>query len=90
MIADILCGNAPYDKEALSDSENYLYVHKDMIAELVSTVKVDNKEDALKAVKDKVNVICKNILFNTAVFKNDEIGAEGFDKFLKSCELEAK
>ena len=90
MIADILCGNTPYDKDALNDSENYLYVHKDMIAELISTVKVDNKEDALKAVKDKVNVICKNILFNTAVFKKDEVGAKGFDEFLKSCELEEK
>ena len=89
MIADILCGNAPYDETALNDSENYLFAHKDMIADLVKTVKVSSKEEAVNAVKDRVNVTCKNILFNTAVFKKDEIGEKGFDMFMKACNMEA-
>ncbi len=89
MIADILCGNTPYDEKALSDSENYLFAHKDMIADLVKTVKVSSKEEAVNAVKDRVNVTCKNILFNTAVFKKDEIGEKGFDEFMKVCNMEA-
>lgn len=89
MIADIICGNEKYDEKSLNDSENYLYVHRDMIKELVSTVKTSSKDDAYKAVQNKVNEICKNILFNTAVFKKDEIGQKGFDLFMNECEMEA-
>ena len=85
MIADILCGNAEYDEKALNDKENYLFVHRDMIKELVSLGIYSDYDCALNAVTDKVNNVCKNILFNTAVFKDDETGKNGFNKFLASC-----
>ncbi len=90
MIADILCGNTAYDEKALADAENYLYVHRDMIKDLVNGKKATSKEDALEIVKNRVNETCKNILFNTAVFKKDEIGEKGFDEFMKACGTEAK
>ena len=40
--------------------------------------------DAEKRVTDYVNQVCKNILFNTAVFKPDENGKDGFVRFLNS------
>ena len=87
MIADILCGNAEYDYNALSDKDNYLYVHRDMIKSLYETNKVDNYEEAEKIVYNRVNVTCKNILDNTAVFKKDEKGTNGFKNFLKSLSI---
>ena len=54
----------------------------------MAEVKVNDKEAAVAAVKDKVNNICKNILNNTAVFKNDEIGENGFEDFMKAVKTE--
>ena len=88
MIADILCSNAEYNEAELNKEENYLYVHRNMIKELMAEVKVNDKEAAVAAVKDKVNNICKNILNNTAVFKNDEIGENGFEDFMKAVKTE--
>ncbi|MCQ2399567.1 MAG: galactose-1-phosphate uridylyltransferase, partial [Clostridia bacterium] len=88
MIADILSGNAVYDEKEIADENNYLYVHRNMIKELMAGGKVSTKEEAEKLVKNKVNETCKNILFNTAVFKKDENGVNGFKKFLKTCNLE--
>jgi galactose-1-phosphate uridylyltransferase len=31
--------------------------------------------------------VCRNILLNTAVFKNDEVGKKGFIDFLASVEI---
>lgn len=83
MIADILCGNAADDGSYL-DKENALYVHRDMIAELVKKYKGKTltKEQAEDAVRGKVNDVCKNILINTAVFKNDPTGNKGIETFL--------
>lgn len=84
MIADILCGKEEYDENALNNKDNYLYVHRDMIKALVAEGVSDSFEQAEKRVTDKVNDVCRNILLNTAVFKKDEIGEKGFDKFLAS------
>ena len=85
MMADILCGNTAYDEDALNDKENYLYAHRDMIKDLLKDGMADSFESAEKRITDRVNVICKNILFNTAVFKKDEVGENGFKKFLSVC-----
>lgn len=85
MIADILCGNVIYDEKALNDENNYLYAHRNMIKELINEGKTESFESAEKRITDKVNVICKNILLNTAVFKNDQTGKNGFRKFLAVC-----
>lgn len=84
MIAEILCGKAPYNEEELSNPENYLYAHKDMIKELISYEKPKDFAEAEAKVTDKVNVICKNILDNTAVFKKDMDGYKGFNRFLET------
>ena len=47
-----------------------------MIKELVEEGYSPTYESAEKRVTDYVNNVCKNILFNTAVFKNDDKGQE--------------
>jgi galactose-1-phosphate uridylyltransferase len=59
-----------------------------MIKSLVETIKTTSKEVALDAVKQRVNETCKNILFNTAVFKKDEVGVNGFTAFMNACGME--
>ena len=87
MIAEILCGQAEYDEAKLNDPENYLFAHRNMIKELLSDGKEKDIALAEKRVTDKVNDVCKNILYNTAVFKNDENGRKGFVKFLNKCNI---
>ncbi len=87
MIADILCGKEKYDEEALSNSENYLFVHRNMIKELYEEGICENKEEATERVTDKVNDICRHILLNTAVFKKDERGYTGFNRFLETVNI---
>lgn len=86
MIADILSGETEYDEKALSDKENDLYVHRDIIKRLAQKYSCGSlsKTQADAAVKDYVNNVCKNILGNTAVFKNDEIGKAGFNEFMNA------
>ncbi|MBQ3219134.1 MAG: UDP-glucose--hexose-1-phosphate uridylyltransferase [Clostridia bacterium] len=84
MIAQILCGEEKYDEKALSDKENYLFAHRDMIKELVNEGLSIDFATAQERVTDRVNKTCKNILFNTAVFKPDENGEKGFNRFLKA------
>lgn len=90
MIADILSGKTPYDENALSDKDNYLYVHRNMIKELVSEYSCGklNESEAKDAVKNRVNVVCAHILENTAVFKNDKAGIDGFAKFMSAIGAE--
>ncbi|MBE5749418.1 MAG: UDP-glucose--hexose-1-phosphate uridylyltransferase [Clostridiales bacterium] len=82
MIAEILCGKEEYDYEKLSNPENYLYAHRDMIKELVASGIAPDMKTAEERVTDRVNKTCKNILYNTAVFKPDEQGMDGFKRFL--------
>lgn len=89
-IEEILTGNVPYDPEALSDPEHDLYVHRDMIAALVREGRAQSAAEAQARVRDYVNKVCVGILGNTAVFKDDEIGAAGFDRFMKSLGLTEK
>jgi UDPglucose--hexose-1-phosphate uridylyltransferase len=84
MIAEILCGKAEYNPEELENPENYLHAHRNMIKELMVFEKSKDMIEAEKRVTDKVNDICKNILFNTAVFKTDMAGIQGFNRFLAS------
>ncbi len=88
MIADILCGAEKYDEQALNDSQNYLYAHRGMIKSLMAEGACATKEEAVQKVTDRVNDICKNILFNTAVFKKDSVGSAGFASFLETCGIQ--
>ena len=87
-ISEILCGKKPFDYNELSNENNPLYVHRFMIKSLMEGGAAKNMEDAISRVKQRVNEICRGILFNTAVFKDDEKGAKGFERFLKVCEIE--
>lgn len=87
-IADILCGNAVYDEVALSQEDNDLYVHRNMIKKLYSEGVCRDKAAAEARVTAEVNDVCKKILGNTAVFKKDENGLKGFKRFLKSAGIE--
>jgi len=82
MIAEILCGKLAYDEKAIAEPTNYLYAHRNMIKELVANGYACDMESAEKIVTEKVNNACKNILFNTAVFKSDEVGEKGLERFL--------
>ncbi len=90
MIADILCKAEEYNPSELEKADNYLHVHRNMIKELVQEGFVSTKAEAEAKITDKINNICKNILFNTAVFKNDDNGVKGFDKFLSSLNIFVK
>lgn len=91
-IGEILSGKTPYDENALSCKDNYLYVHRDMIKDLIKEygLGVLDSAAAEKAVKDRVNVVCKHILENTAVFKDTDCGKAGFDRFMRICGGEKK
>ncbi len=84
MISDILCKKEKYNKDEINDPENYLYVHREMIEELLKDGYVKTKKEGERKVTDKVNEVCKNILKNTAVFKDDEKGKKGFMTFLNT------
>jgi UDPglucose--hexose-1-phosphate uridylyltransferase len=90
MIAEILCGKAEYNATELSNPENYLYAHKDMIADLVKQGVAKDMAEAEQRVTDRVNFVCKNILGNTAVFKKDDEGYKGFNRFLESAGISIK
>ena len=85
MIAEILSGKVVYDYNALSDKENYLNAHKEMIKEMIEQGLSDSLEDAENRIIDRINHTCKNILDNTAVFKNNQLGKVGFERFLNAC-----
>lgn len=90
MIAEILCKETAYIKEEISKEDNYLFAHRFMIEQLVGEGYSDTMEDAEKRVTNYVNNVCKNILLNTAVFKKDEIGVNGFLDFLTTCGIKKK
>ena len=43
--------------------------------------------DAGERVRTYVNRVCAGILENTAVFKHDENGTAGFEKFMRALQL---
>lgn len=42
-----------------------------------------NKDNIDENIKNYINNVCKNILINTAVFKDTKVGQEGLNKFIK-------
>lgn len=84
MIAQILCKEVCYDEEQINQQDNYLYAHRNMIKALVSEGYKADLQSATERVTLFVNEVCKNILYNTAVFKQDDCGRAGFDRFMKT------
>lgn len=57
-----------------------------MMEDLVNTHGINlSKEKAMSVVKDKIVDICKEILINSAVFKDDKKGNIAFEKFVKEA-----
>ena len=81
-IVEILAENNPL--ETYYSKYEDLLVHKEMIDKLVLKYgrNLDNKVIE-KAITDYIADTCKNILINTAVFKDDEKGRDALDKFMK-------
>ncbi len=86
-IAAFLTGEESYNEEALGVPDHPLFVHRNAIQSLVQTYGTNlSAEEAEKAVVSYINDVCKNILYNTAVFKKDESGEAAFMRFLSKVE----
>ena len=87
-ISEILsCGKLP-DYKGLSDPENPLSKHFDMIIQMVSEHGTSlTAEQAHEAIVARVNDTCRRILECTAVFKNTADGQAAFEKFLNSVSV---
>ncbi len=82
-IAQILCNGVECDISTLDDENNNLFVHRNMIKDLLKDGFSNSFEDAQRRVYQRVNETCKNILFNTAVFKDTKVGRKGFNAFME-------
>ena len=87
-IENILCKKSQYDKDAYNNPNNDLYIHRFMIEKLIGQGFSSDKVQAHKRVQNYVNHACASILDNTAVFKNDQTGRDGFEKFIKVLKLQ--
>ena len=85
LIEDILLTNK-YDEEINNDNHP-LYKHRVMVKDLLDIKKYSNRDEANEQIKLYTSKVCKNILVNTAVFKQDEVGQKGFKVFLSSLGL---
>ena len=70
-----------------AQDEPYI-VSKEEIDELLE-YGVCDRETAKDRIKGYINRTCRNILENTAVFKNDDRGQNAFDKFLREVGFNA-
>lgn len=87
-IEEILAHKVKYDKEALANPENDLYVHRDMIEYLITKhPRVKDVKKASAIITEYVNGVCANILYNTSVFDKDSKGNLAFSKFLLKCNI---
>ena len=81
IIADILI-KSKTEEEVFKEDEG-MAVHRDFIKKLKTKYsKLKNKEQALKKIYYEIGEVCIEILKNTAVFKEDEKGKSGFEKFI--------
>ena len=83
-----LARQLPYIEHVLKDNiskETYLKESPDMEAFVPMIESLRNKKgDYHEIVKDNIEDVCRNILHNTAVFKDDEKGKEGFREFFNA------
>ena len=86
-IEEIVSGKVGYDRAALENKEHDLHIHRQMIAKLLEAGPAKDEEEAHQRVESYVNHVCAGILDNTAVFKRDEKGRKGFEKFMSKLQL---
>ena len=85
MIAEILV-DGKYNED-IDNADNYLYVHREMIKDLLASSSPKTIEQATEVVYGRVNETCRAILGNTAVFKANEVGEKGFKAFLNGLNI---
>lgn len=87
-IAQILSGQTKINLSDLEDDIHDLHAHRNMILELMQCGKAKDIVSARQIIKEKINEVCKNILINTAVFKHDDKGQAGFERFLQTVKIQ--
>ena len=74
--ASYLAG-APYDADKVAS-------HKQWADELAAKYTVSTPEDARNAIKTELGTLCMQLLGDAGVFKDDEQGRAGLDRFIKT------
>ena len=83
IVSDVLQGKT--NVESLHED---MSVHMPMIERLVKSHGMNNsKALSDNIVKEEVERICKKILDNTAVFKDNPVGINGFKKYKKKNQI---
>lgn len=84
MVKEYLKGEKALNLKEISNQNNPMFKHAQMLIQLINDNGTSNDaEKADKIVTDYVNQACVKILNCTAVFKNDEVGQEAFDRFMR-------
>lgn len=85
-VKEILISND--DLQSYYEKYDDLFIHKDMINTLIDSFGRNLSENqAENAIKEYIANTCKNILLNTAVFKNDQKGQAALDEFMEVINL---
>lgn len=83
-VQELLTNNI--DRNIYFEKYDDLKIHQEMIEKLIGEYGQKNTlEQAHNIVNDYIAEVCKNILINTAVFKDDEKGNYYFEKFIRSA-----
>lgn len=83
-IIDIVNGKAKFDEKELLDPTNPLHPYRFLIVKLLTSVDKSNPFVIEKELHDFVSEICEKVIKCTAVFKDDENGLAGFERFMTS------
>lgn len=84
MITDIINGKTKFDEKELLNPANPLHPYRFLIVKLLTQVDKSNPFVIEKELHDFVSDICDKVIKCTAVFKDDENGNKGFERFMKS------
>ena len=79
VIFDYLTGKAIYEKEKLAED---MQMFIPMIEKLLKSGNNLSEEQAKTIIKKEIELTCKSILEDTAVFKNDAVGQNALKEFL--------
>lgn len=82
-IAKILCGDLSYNRE-LAEKNDEINKHIPWIERMISENSSLTYDDAKSLVKEEVGVIFSKVLEDAGVFKRNEKGQAGLEKFLSS------
>ena len=84
IIANILCGEISYNREKVQNNEE-INKHIPWIEKMLSENLSLNYLEAKELIKKEVGIIFSRVLEDAGVFKRNEKGQEGFNKFLNKA-----